>query len=279
MSSRRKRAPPSKIDEAEKKLLCWNMHEDRRNELLTLDDELTAEDDVPGPSTSSASFFVINDDSIDEDLIQKDDNFPKSGKFLTANDGEDSNSNSTPVSVQLNIVVLPYCADGSWKVLLGELAFYLPSEQTVSEEFHERGFTLMRGDSDNHLLVCVHKRSEEEYSNGTKECLGAYGQIILVEPTIGGEMLEGLRWLQNKKIIGLYQRPGEGQALKVLILIFICIVFLLFFGWNYKNIYIKVKPLTSLAAIIFLLFDDIYSFYMLMQLFFTCGFVFVVFFS
>ncbi|XP_004935640.3 E3 ubiquitin-protein ligase SHPRH isoform X2 [Gallus gallus] len=215
MSSRRKRAPPSKIDEAEKKLLCWNMHEDRRNELLTLDDELTAEDDVPGPSTSSASFFVTNDDSIDEDLIQKDDNFPKSGKFLTANDGEDSNSTSTSVSVQLNIVVLPYCADGSWKVLLGELAFYLPSEQTVSEEFHERGFTLMRGDSDNHLLVCVHKRSEEEYSNGTKECLGAYGQIILVEPTIGGEMLEGLRWLQNKKIIGLYQRPGEGQALKV----------------------------------------------------------------
>uniref|UniRef100_G1NIU1 E3 ubiquitin-protein ligase SHPRH n=1 Tax=Meleagris gallopavo TaxID=9103 RepID=G1NIU1_MELGA len=215
MSSRRKRAAPSKIDEAEKKLLCWNMHEDRRNELMTLDDELTTEDDVPGPSTSSASFFVINDDSIDEDLIQKDDSRSKSEKFLTANDGEDSNSTSTPMSVQLNIVVLPYRADGSWKVLLGELAFYLPAEQVVSEEIHERGFMLMRGDSDNHLLVCVNKRSEEEYSNGTKECLGAYGQTVLVEPTLSGEILEGLRWLQNKKIIGLYQRPGEGQNLKV----------------------------------------------------------------
>uniref|UniRef100_A0A8C3KVU7 E3 ubiquitin-protein ligase SHPRH n=1 Tax=Chrysolophus pictus TaxID=9089 RepID=A0A8C3KVU7_CHRPC len=73
----------------------------------------------------------------------------------------------------------------------------------------------MRGDSDNHLLVCVNKRNEEEYSNGTKECLGTYGQTVLVEPTLGGEILEGLRWLQNKKIIGLYQRPAEGQTLKV----------------------------------------------------------------
>lgn len=232
MSSRRKRAAPSKIDEAEKKLLCWNMHEDRRNELMTLDDELTTEDEVPGPSTSSASFFVINDDSIDEDLIRKDDSHSKSEKFLTANDGEDFNSTSTPMSVQLNIVVLPYRADGSWKVLLGELAFYLPAEQVVNEEFHERGFTLMRGDSDNHLLVCVNKRSEEEYSNGTKECLGAYGQTILVEPTLGGEILEGLRWLQNKKIIGLYQRPGEGQTLKVLILIFVLFSFFCC-CWNY----------------------------------------------
>ncbi|XP_037247048.1 E3 ubiquitin-protein ligase SHPRH [Falco biarmicus] len=215
MSSRRKRAPPSKVDEEKQKELCWNMHEDRRNEVITLDDELTDEDHVPGPSTSSASFIVIDDDSIDEDLIQKEGSGSKSVKFLTVNDEEDSYSILTPVSVQLNIIVLPYRVDGSWKALLGEFALRLPSEQILTEEFHERSFTLMRGDSDDQLQVCVHERSEEEYSNETKEYLGAYEQRILVEPTLSGEILEGLRWLQKKKIIGLYQRPGEAQVLKV----------------------------------------------------------------
>ncbi|KAM7118052.1 E3 ubiquitin-protein ligase SHPRH isoform 3-T6 [Ciconia maguari] len=215
MSGRRKRAPPSKIDEEKKKKLCWNMHEDRRNEMITLDDEMTNEDHVPGPSTSSTSFIVINDDSTDEDLIQKEGSGSKSVKFLTVNDEEDSYTILTPVAVQLNIMVLPYRADGSWKALLGEFALHLPSEQILTDEFHERSFTLMRGDSDDQLQVCVHERSEDEYSNETKEYLGAYEQRILVEPTLGGEILEGLRWLQKKKIIGLYQRPGEAQTLKV----------------------------------------------------------------
>ncbi|NXW10210.1 SHPRH ligase, partial [Fregetta grallaria] len=193
MSSRRKRAPPSKIDEEKKKKLCWNMHEDRRNEVITLDDEMTNEDHVPGPSTSSASFIVINDDSIDEDLIQKQGSGSKSVKFLTVNDEDDSYSILTPVPVQLNIIVLPYRANGSWKALLGEFALHLPSEEILTDEFHERSFTLMRGDSDDQLQVCVHERSEEEYSNETKEYLGAYEQRILVESTLGGEILEGLR--------------------------------------------------------------------------------------
>ncbi|NXH98313.1 SHPRH ligase, partial [Pachycephala philippinensis] len=214
MSSRRKRAPPSKVDEEKKKKLCWNMHEDRRNEVVTLDDEVTDEDHIPVPSTS-ASFIVINDDSVDEDLVQKEGSGSKSVKFLTVNDEEDSYSILTPVSVQLNIIVLPYRADRSWKALLGEFALRLPSEQILTDEFRDRSFTLMRGDSDDELQVCVHERSEEEYSNETKEYQGAYEQRILVEATLNGEILEGLRWLQKKKIIGLYQRPGEAQALKV----------------------------------------------------------------
>ncbi|XP_016152820.1 PREDICTED: E3 ubiquitin-protein ligase SHPRH isoform X2 [Ficedula albicollis] len=214
MSSRRKRAPPSKVDEEKKKKLCWNMHEDRRNEMVVLDDEVTNEDHIPVPSTS-ASFIVINDDSTDEDLVQKEGSGSKSVKFLTVNDEEDSYSILTPVSVQLNIIVLPYRADRSWKALLGEFALHLPSEQILTGEFHDRSFTLMRGDSDGELQVCVHERSEEEYSNETKEYLGAYEQRILVEATLSGEILEGLRWLQKKKIIGLYQRPREAHDLKV----------------------------------------------------------------
>ncbi|NXO36029.1 SHPRH ligase, partial [Locustella ochotensis] len=214
MSSRRKRAPPSKVDEEKKKKLCWNMHEDRRNEMAALDDEATNEDQIPVPSTST-SIVVINDDSTDEDFVQKEGSGSKSVKFLTVNDEEDSYSILTPVSAQLNIIVLPYRADRSWKALLGEFALRLPSEQILTDEFHDRSFTLMRGDSDDELQVCVHERSEEEYSNETKEYLGTYERRILVEATLSGEILEGLRWLQKKKIIGLYQRPGEAQALKV----------------------------------------------------------------
>ncbi|NXM81877.1 SHPRH ligase, partial [Oenanthe oenanthe] len=214
MSSRRKRLPPSKVYEEKKKKLCWNMHEDRRNEMVVLDDEVTNEDHIPVPSTSS-SFIVINDDSTDEDLVQKEGSGSKSVKFLTVNDEEDSYSILTPVSVQLNIIVLPYRADRSWKALLGEFALHLPSEEILTDEFHDRSFTLMRGDSDGELQVCVHERSEEEYSNETKEYLGAYEQRILVEATLSSEILEGLRWLQKKKIIGLYQRPREAQDLKV----------------------------------------------------------------
>ncbi|KFO69712.1 E3 ubiquitin-protein ligase SHPRH [Cuculus canorus] len=215
MSGRRKRAPPSKIDEEKKKQLCWNMHEDRRNEMITLDDDMTSEDLVPGPSTSSTSFIVINEDSTDEDLVQKEGSRSKSVKFLTVNNEEDSYSILPSVSVPLNIIVLPYRADGSWKALLGEFVLHLPSEQILTDNFHERSFSLMRGDSEDQLQICVHERSEEEYSNETKEYLGAYEQCILVETNLGGELLEGLRWLQKKRIIGLYQRPGESQALKV----------------------------------------------------------------
>lgn len=184
--------------------------------MVALDDEVTNEDHIPVPSTS-ASFIVINDDSTDEDLVQKEGNGSKSVKFLSVNDEEDSYSILTPVSAQLSIIVLPYRADRSWKALLGEFALHLPSEQILTDELRDRSFTLMRGDCDDELQVCVHERSEEEYSNETKEYLGTYEQRFLVEATLSGEILEGLRWLQKKKIIGLYQRPGEAQALKVCI--------------------------------------------------------------
>ncbi|KAL0623574.1 E3 ubiquitin-protein ligase SHPRH, partial [Plecturocebus cupreus] len=45
MSSRRKRAPPVKVDEKKQQQLHWNMHEDRRNEIITLSDD----DEQPCP--------------------------------------------------------------------------------------------------------------------------------------------------------------------------------------------------------------------------------------
>ncbi|NXL94438.1 SHPRH ligase, partial [Alectura lathami] len=212
MSGRRKRKLPSKVDETKKKQLCWNMHDGQQIELIIKDDEMTDEDDSPGPSTSSAPLLVRSDNLSDEDLTRKR---CSGSRFLKVHDGEGSYFTLNSASVQLSIVVLPYCADGSWKALVGEFALYLPSEQTLAEEFCEEGFTLVTEDADSHLLLCVHKRREKGYSHGRKACLGAYRKIISVVSTLDGELLEDLRWLQNKKIIGFHQRPGEAQALKV----------------------------------------------------------------
>ncbi|NXF49453.1 SHPRH ligase, partial [Oceanites oceanicus] len=215
MSSRRKRGGPSKIDEEKRGGLCWNMHEDGGDEVITLDDEGGNEDHVPGPRGGSASFIVINDDSTDEDLIQKGGSGSKSVKFWGGNDEDDSYSGGAPVSVQLNMGGLPYRADGSWGGLLGEFALHGGAEQILTDELGGRSFTLMRGGGGDQLQVCVHGGGEEEYSNETGGYLGAYEQRRGGEPTLGGEIGGGLRWLQKKKGGGLYQRPGEGGGLKV----------------------------------------------------------------
>nr|XP_048700276.1 E3 ubiquitin-protein ligase SHPRH isoform X4 [Caretta caretta] len=213
MSSRRKCAPPLRMDEEKKKQLCWNMHEDRRNEVIILDDNIDEDHPVPGPSTSSVS-FVIDDDSIDEGLSYKENGGSKSVGFST-DEGEDSCSILTSISVQLNIVVSPYHSDNSWKALLGEFVLQLLLEKILIEKIHKRSFTLMRADSGDQLQICVHARSGEEGGDEEKESLGDYEEGILVESSLSSETLEDLRWLQKKKVIGLYQRPREDQALKV----------------------------------------------------------------
>nr|XP_032650469.1 E3 ubiquitin-protein ligase SHPRH isoform X2 [Chelonoidis abingdonii] len=213
MSNRRKRAPPLRMDEEKKKQLCWNMHEDRRNEVILLDDNMDEDHPVPGPSTSSVS-FVVDDDSIDEGLAYRENRGSKSVGFST-DDGEDSCSILTSISVQLNIVVSPYHSDNFWKALLGEFVLQLLPQKILIEKIHKRSFTLMRADSGDQLQICVHARSGEEGGEEEKESFGDYEEGILVESSLNSEILEDLRWLQKKKVIGLYQRPREDQALKV----------------------------------------------------------------
>ncbi|XP_025060639.1 E3 ubiquitin-protein ligase SHPRH isoform X3 [Alligator sinensis] len=213
MSSRRKRSLPSRVDEEKKKQLCWNMHEDRRNEVMT--DDTNEDDSVPAPSTSSSSFIVINDDSIDEELTPSENSGSKLVSFSTITDGEDFCSNFTPLSIQLNIMVSPYCADSSWKALLGEFALELLPEHILIDKIHERSFSLIRTDSGGQLKICVDAKNGEDDSDKDKEDLNDYEQAILVESSLSSEILEGLRWLQKKRVIGLYQRPEEDQALKV----------------------------------------------------------------
>lgn len=215
MSNRRKRAAPSRMNDEKKKQLCWNMHDDRKNEVIDLD---AGDEDHPVASTSSSStsLIVINDDSTDEDLTRKGNNLSSLSFSTITDDTDDSFHLLTSLSIQLNIVISPYYSDPSWKALFGELVFKILPEQRLTENFHKKSYTLMRAESSDQLRVCVHAKSVEKTDDREESFPAVYEEDMLVESSLSNEMLEDLMWLQKKKLIVLHQRPGDDRCLKVL---------------------------------------------------------------
>lgn len=215
MSSRRKRAPPVRIDEEKQQQLHWNMHEDRRNEPLTLTD-----DEYPCPdSDATSAHCIILDDSLKEEVAHRDKKRCSEGvSFSKSIEKEETVGIFSPLSVKLSILITPYHFDNSWKALLGELTLQLLPEQSLIENFSERSFTLMSSESSNQFLIYVHSECEdvEKPEKGLKEPIHACDKSILVESSFSGEMLEDLGWLQKKRRIKLYQRPEGNHIIKVL---------------------------------------------------------------
>lgn len=217
MSNRRKRAAPLRMNDEKKKQLCWNMHDDRKNEVIDLD---AGDEDHPVASTSSSStsLIVINDDSTDEDLTHKRNNLSSLSFSAITDETEDSCHLLASLSIQLNIVISPYYPDPSWKVLLGEFVLQILPEQLLTENFHKKNYTLMRAESSDQLHVCVHAKSIEMMDEREESFPTVYEEDIFVESSLSNEMLEELMWLQKKRLIVLHQRPGDAQCLKVLAL-------------------------------------------------------------
>ncbi|XP_008539094.2 E3 ubiquitin-protein ligase SHPRH [Equus przewalskii] len=215
MSSRRKRAPPVRIDEEKQQQLRWNMHEDRRNEPLLLTDD---EHSCPGSDSSSAHCIIL-DDSLKEEVAPRDKKKRCSEVVSVSKsiDREETGGTFSPLSVKLNIVISPYHFDNSWKAFLGELTLQLLPEQNLVENFSERSFTLMSSESSNQFLICVHSECKdvEKQEKGLNEPVSVYDKGIRVEASFSGEMLEDLGWLQKKKRIKLYQKPEGNRIIKV----------------------------------------------------------------
>nr|XP_020666585.1 E3 ubiquitin-protein ligase SHPRH isoform X1 [Pogona vitticeps] len=213
MSSRRKSAPPLRINDEKKKQLCWNMHDDRKNEVIDLD---IVDDDqhVDSASSSSAPFTVINDDTLDEDLTCRGNNQNLLSFSAVTDEAEDSCHLLTPASSQLNIVILPYCSDPSWKTLLGEFFVQLIREQCLSEDIHKKAFTLMRVEFSDQLRICIHTHTKEKVDEKEESLLSTY-EDVSIESSLSSDILEDLMWLQKKRVIVLYQRPGDSKCLKV----------------------------------------------------------------
>lgn len=215
MSSRRKRAPPVRVDEEKQQQLHWNMHEDRRNEPLTLTDD---EHPSSGSAFSSAHCIIL-DDSLKEEVAHKDKKrCSKAANISKSISKEETGGIFSPFSVKLNIVISPYHVDNSWKAFLGELTLQLLPEQCLIEHFSERSFTLMSSESSNHFLIYVNSECEdvEKQGKGLSEPISICDKGIRVESSFSGEMLEDLGWLQKKRRIKLYQKPDGNHVIKVL---------------------------------------------------------------
>ncbi|EPY84448.1 e3 ubiquitin-protein ligase SHPRH isoform 1 [Camelus ferus] len=214
MSSRRKRAPPVKIDEEKQQQLCWNMHEDRRNEPLTLTDD---EHPCPGLDSSSAHCIILDDGIKEEEAHRDKKRCSEAVSISKSIDKQETGGISSPLSIKLNIVISPYHVDDSWKAFLGEFTLQLLAGQSLTENFSEKSFTLMSSESSNQFLMCIHSESEdtEKQKRGLTEPIRICDKGAQVESSFSGEMLEDLGWLQKKKRIKLYQKPEGNHIVKV----------------------------------------------------------------
>ncbi|CAI9173628.1 unnamed protein product [Rangifer tarandus platyrhynchus] len=214
MSSRRKRAPPVRVDEEKQQQLCWNMHEDRRNEPLTLTDD---EQSCPGLDPSPAHRIIL-DDSLKEEVAHRAKRRCAEAVSISKSiDKEETGGIFSPLSVKLNIVISPYHFDNSWKAFLGEFTLQLLPEQCLIENFSEKSFTLTSSELSNQFLIYVHSGCEnvKKKERGLNEPVSICDKGIQVESSFSSEMLEDLGWLQKKKRIKLYQKPEENNIIKV----------------------------------------------------------------
>ncbi|XP_031236244.1 E3 ubiquitin-protein ligase SHPRH isoform X3 [Mastomys coucha] len=206
MSSRRKRAPPMKVDEEKQQQLHWDMHEDLRREPLTL----TAEEQAC--SDADSADCVIIDKDPPESAVHRE----KKRRSETLSPLESADK-ETPLSVTLNVTVSPYRVDHSWKAFLGDFALQLLPKESLVEHFSERTFTLIRSESSSHFLIYVHSECKdvEKQENVLKGSASVCGKGIRVESSFSSDMLQDLAWLQKRRGIKLYQRPEGNHTIKV----------------------------------------------------------------
>ncbi|RXM34826.1 E3 ubiquitin-protein ligase SHPRH [Acipenser ruthenus] len=175
MSSRRKRAPPVKVDEETKKKLCWNMHEDLKN------DNITSEaGNVPVPNSLAAPLIIEDDITLVEgcSIAVKDRvSSPRNFSGLTE-PGEETFCIPSAISIPIILKVLPPCEPGPiWKALIGEYSLCPKEGEEVIIE-------------------------EPDFSSR---------DVYSVECSLDSTVLEDLMWHQKRRVVQLYQIHNENS--------------------------------------------------------------------
>lgn len=197
MSSRRKRAPPVRVDEEAKKRLNWNMLDDRKTEVIQEDDDQTPTCSLlPVDPAPSSSFLLTTEDvtaAACTQSVQFTEELP-----CTSSEG-------TAASASLALTIVPASKlSHIWKALIGEFSVrpaWLPCD------CEQKAFTLHRmGDQ-----LCLSYSSCDESSGlqwrpdedtCTAEC--SFSRIPLEE----------LDWLQKRRVIQFCHQPKE-ESIKV----------------------------------------------------------------
>ncbi|XP_041667935.1 E3 ubiquitin-protein ligase SHPRH [Cheilinus undulatus] len=194
MSSRRKRAPPVRVDEEAKKKLDWNMLDDRKNEAIQEDDLTPSSSVFPAEPTPGSSFPLVSEDVTEAactSSVQLTEELP-----CTSVD-------NTSVSASLSLTVEPAVKLGHiWRALIGEFSL---QPAWVPADFDQRAFVLHRaGDQ-----LCLSYSSEDE-SPGQQWKLEE--DTCTVECGLSVIPLEDLDWILKRRLIQLCHQRKEGSV-------------------------------------------------------------------
>ncbi|CAB1415525.1 unnamed protein product [Pleuronectes platessa] len=195
MSSRRKRAPPVKVDEDSKKKLNWNMLDDRKDEITHEEEDQTPTCSIP-PGDSTPSSFLIS---------STEDPAACPGSVRFSEELPCTSSEAAVASTSLSLTVVPPSKlVNVWKALIGEFRVcpaWLPSD------CEQKAFTLhRRGDQ-----LCLSYSSCDESSELQ---LTPDEETCTVECSLSQIPLEDLDWLQKRQVTQLCHQTKD-ETIKV----------------------------------------------------------------
>lgn len=194
MSSRRKRAPPVRMNEEAKRRVDWNMHEDRRNG--DCEDVLES---IPALSDSCHIGPLL-------ERNQEESNQGSSSAGAEEGPSEEcpscSTQDSLPDTIDLNVMPISALEQG-WNALIGEFSLC----PKIPVMLGDNSFCLQQTG----VTLSMSLNSEElEIETGRSDPVCP----VPVECSFGGILLEDLDWLQKRKVIQLCHASGD-ESVKV----------------------------------------------------------------
>lgn len=192
MSSRRKRAPPVRVDEEDKKRLNWNMLEDRKAEAVQDEDPVPTRSVLPNDPCAGSSFSATT--SVDA---------PCSSVHL-AEELPGTSSDSAAASATLALTVEPASKLANlWKALIGEFSVRLAWTPT---DCQHRAFVLHRvGSQLRASYSSCDDGSASEWRPGEDGTCTAVCSLTAVP-------LEDLDWMQKRRVVQLCHQEKEGSV-------------------------------------------------------------------
>ncbi|XP_072221237.1 E3 ubiquitin-protein ligase SHPRH [Leuresthes tenuis] len=196
MSSRRKRAPPARVDDEAKRRLEWNMLEDRKKEVIQEDDQTPSCSILSVDPSPSSTFLSAAEDATEA---------PYTHSVQSSEELPGTSSDVTFASASLTLTVLPSFKLGHiWKALVGEFSLrpsWLPSDS------EQRVFTLHRMGEQ----LCLSYSSCDD-SSGLQ--WRPDEDSCTTECSLRRIPLEDLDWLQKRRVVQLLHQTQE-QTVKV----------------------------------------------------------------
>uniref|UniRef100_UPI0037E80854 E3 ubiquitin-protein ligase SHPRH n=1 Tax=Semicossyphus pulcher TaxID=241346 RepID=UPI0037E80854 len=194
MSSRRKRAPPVRVDEEDKKRLNWNMLDDRKHEVIPEEDQTPTCSVLPVDPTPSSSFPSTTEDVPEAACTS-------SVRFTEELPG--TSSDGTSASASLSLAVEPVLKlSHIWKALIGEFSV---RPAWVPADCEQRAFILHRMGEQ----LCVSYSSGDE-SSGLQ--WRPDEDTCTVECSLSVIPLEDLDWMQKRRVVQLCHQLKEGSV-------------------------------------------------------------------